>query len=213
MSAMSDPPVSLTLIIVFLSFTPADSDANWIESLHRADVAQSKASDTLATPPSTQAPTSPPQAPDHATASTKPLSSSPFSANGEALDTGMSVHSYVDWVSYTPTGIRSQLKKLEEEKSALQLQLQQEQQRTQDTLRGIEVAIQETRSLDNMYRSSQAEILQLTSQLDELRRSYAELQAENMQSASNLMGSFSNSLFIVGQAMNGIQKNSMISAA
>lgn len=189
MSAMSDPSVALTLIIVFLSFTPADPDANWIESLHRVDVAQSKASDTLATPPVTQAPTSPPQAPDHATASTliKSSSSSPFSSNGEALDAGMSVHSYVDWVSYTFTGTRSQLKKLEEEKSALQLQLQQEQQRTQDTLRGIEVAIQETRSLDNLYRSSQAEILQLTSQCDELRRSHAKLQAENMQSASNLM--------------------------
>jgi chromosome segregation ATPase len=81
----------------------------------------------------------------------------------------------------------SQLKKLEEERSALQLRLQQEEHRTQDASRRVEVAIQETRSLENVYRSSQAEILQLKSQCDELRRSHAELQAENVQSASNLM--------------------------
>ncbi|OJA08088.1 putative protein 61-2, partial [Rhizopogon vesiculosus] len=123
-------------------FTPADSDANWIDSLPRADVPQSSASGILSTPPPTQASTSPHKAPQHVIAS-----ASVSSSNGEALE----------------TGARFQLKKLEEERSALQLRLQQEEHRTQDALRRVEVAIQETRSLESKYRSSQAGILQLES--------------------------------------------------
>ncbi|OAX42673.1 hypothetical protein K503DRAFT_790018 [Rhizopogon vinicolor AM-OR11-026] len=106
-------------------FTPADSDANWIDSLPRAEVPQSTPSGTLSTPPPTQASTSPHKAPEHAIASA------------------------------------FQLKKLEEERSALQLRLQQEEHRTQDALRRVEVAIQETRETGNE---------RLVEELDDQRR-------------------------------------------
>jgi hypothetical protein len=54
MFTISDPFIVLQLISSFLSFTPADSDTNWIESLPRADVPHSTASNV----PSTNAPTS-----------------------------------------------------------------------------------------------------------------------------------------------------------
>ncbi|OJA08091.1 putative protein 67 [Rhizopogon vesiculosus] len=176
------------------TFTPADSDAKWIESLSRLNVLQPTPSGTLSTPPPAQASTSPHKAPEHTTGI---ASASVFSSNGEALE----------------TGARFQLKKLEEEESALQLRLDALRegdalqlrldalreggalqlrldalreggalQLRLDALRRVGVMIQETRSLENMYRSSQVEILQLKSQCDELRRSHAELQAENVQS-------------------------------
>jgi hypothetical protein len=48
-STISDPFIALKLISLFLSFTPADSDANWIESLSRADVTPSTVSNALPT--------------------------------------------------------------------------------------------------------------------------------------------------------------------
>jgi hypothetical protein len=54
MSTISDSFIALKLISLFLSFTPADSDANWIESLSRADVPRS----TVSNAPPTNAPTS-----------------------------------------------------------------------------------------------------------------------------------------------------------
>jgi hypothetical protein len=48
-STISDPFVALKLISLFLRFTPADSDANWIESLSRADVTHSTISNVLPT--------------------------------------------------------------------------------------------------------------------------------------------------------------------
>ncbi|KAG1885987.1 hypothetical protein F4604DRAFT_1877944 [Suillus subluteus] len=130
-------------------FTPADSDANWIESLSRADVPHSTASNVP-----------PPYAP----------TSSFLSGQAETLQSQVtSLQTTVASVQNT----KAQLKKLEEENSTLKLQLHQEQQRAQDTSRRVEVVVQEKRSLEDAHRSSQAEILQSKSQADELRRSHA----------------------------------------
>jgi hypothetical protein len=46
-STISDQFIALKLTSSSLSFTPADSDANWIESLLRADVTHSTVSNAL----------------------------------------------------------------------------------------------------------------------------------------------------------------------
>lgn len=173
-------------------FTPADSDANWIESLSRADVPHSTTSNVLPT----NAPTS-----------------SFLSGRAEAL------HSQVTSLQTTITSVQSengnfrsspsrlealetdtkvQLKKLEEEKNTLKLQLHQEQQRAQDASRRVEVVVQEKRSVEDMHHSSQAEILQMKLQADELRRSHAKelddhrrianLHKEEIEKLSNQLG-------------------------
>ncbi|KAG1774043.1 hypothetical protein EV702DRAFT_1180990 [Suillus placidus] len=88
-------------------FTPADSDANWIKSLSRADVPHSTASNALPT----NAPTT-----------------SFLSGQAEALQSQVT------------------------------------------SLQTTVASVQKKRSLEDMHRSSQAEILQLKSQADELRR-------------------------------------------
>jgi hypothetical protein len=55
---------------------------------------------------------------------------------------------YAGCVSFTITDTKAQLKKLEEEKSALQLQLHQERQRAQHVSRHVGVVVQEKRSLE-----------------------------------------------------------------
>lgn len=148
-------------------FTPADSDANWIESLSRVDVPRSTASNDL-----------PPYAP----------ASSFLSGQADALQSQVtslqttvasvqsensSLRSSLSRLEALGTDAKAQLKKLEEENSTLKLQLHQEQQRAQDTSRRVEVVVQEKQLLEDVHRSSQAEILRLKSQADELRRSHA----------------------------------------
>lgn len=172
-------------------FTPADSDANWIESLSRADVPHSTASSVP-----------PPYA----------LASSFHSRQAEALQSQVtslqttvtsvqsenSRRSSLGRLESPETDTKAQLRKLEEENSTLKLQLHQEQQRAQDTSRRVEVVVQEKRSLEDAHRSSQAEILQLKSQTDELRRSHAKelddhrrianLHKEEVENLSNQLG-------------------------
>jgi myosin protein heavy chain len=148
-------------------FTPADSDTNWIESLPRADVPHSTASNV----PSTNAPTSSilsGQA-EMSLSQVTSLQTTVASLQSE----NSSLRSSLSRSEALGTDTKAQLKKLEEENSTLKLQLHQEQQRAQDTSRRVEVVVQEKQSLEDAHRSSQAEILQLKSQADELRRSHA----------------------------------------
>lgn len=157
-------------------FTPADSDANWIESLSRANVPHSTVSNAL----STNAPTSSGQA-----ESLQSQVTSLQTTIGSVQSENTSLRSSLSRLEALEAGTKAQLKKLEEEKSKLKLQLHQEQQRAQDTSRSAEVVVQEKRSLEDKHRSSQAEIQRLKSQADELRRSHAK-ELDDHRRISNL---------------------------
>ncbi|KAG1754798.1 uncharacterized protein EDB91DRAFT_1095641 [Suillus paluster] len=140
-------------------FTPADSDVNWIESLSRVDVPHSVASDAMPTNPRTSSVISGKQDEELRSQLTS-LQKTVTSVQNE----NSSLRSSLSRLEALETGTKAQLKKLDEERNALQLHLQQEQQRAQDAL-----------------QACQAELLQLKLQADELRRSHAEVQAENAQ--------------------------------
>ncbi|KAG2155648.1 hypothetical protein DEU56DRAFT_317365 [Suillus clintonianus] len=147
-------------------FTPADSDVNWIESLPRVDALPTNGL-TTSSSLSTNGP---------ATSSSLSMQSQVTSLQTTVTSVqneNSSLRSSLSRLEAVETGTKAQLQKLEEEKSTLQLQLQQEHQRAQDASRRVEVVVQEKRSLEDMHRSSRAEILQLMSQADELRRGHA----------------------------------------
>ncbi|KAG2138659.1 uncharacterized protein EDB93DRAFT_1338977 [Suillus bovinus] len=173
-------------------FTPADSDANWIESLSRANVQHSTVSNALPTnAPTSSSLSGPAEALQSQVTSMQTMIASVQSENS-------SLRSSLSRLEALEAGTKAQLKKLEEEKSTLKLQLHQEQQRAQDTSRRVEVVSQEKRSLEDTHRSSQAEILRLKSQADELRRSHvkelddhrriANLHKEEAEKLSNQLG-------------------------
>lgn len=108
MFVISDPFIALNLLSLFLRFTPADSDANWIESLSRANVPHSTVSNAL----STNAPTSSGQAESlqSQVTSLQTTIASVQSENTslrsslsrlEALEAGMSVYGFMPVESYS----------------------------------------------------------------------------------------------------------------
>ncbi|KAG0707550.1 hypothetical protein DFH29DRAFT_1055563 [Suillus ampliporus] len=157
-------------------FSPTDSDANWIESLSRVDVPQLMTSDAL--------PTNPPNSSVRSGQQDEELRSQLTSLQRTVTSVqneNSSLRSSLSRLEALETDTKAQLKKLDEERGALQLRLQQEQQHAQDASRRAEAAAQEKRLLEDMHRSSQGELLQLKSQAEELRRSHAGVQAENAQ--------------------------------
>ncbi|KAG2367720.1 hypothetical protein BDR07DRAFT_1350603 [Suillus spraguei] len=173
-------------------FTPADSDANWIESLSRADVPHSTTSNVLPTNAPASSFLSGQAEGSHSRVTSLQTTVAPVqSENGN-------LRSSPSRLEALETDTKAQLKKLEEEKNTLKLQLHQEQQRAQDASRRVEVVVQEKRLLEDMRHSSQAEILQLKSQADELRRSHAKelddhrrianLHKEEIEKLSNQLG-------------------------